>query len=507
MFVIIKRNLHSDFQRTERVKELTSNELNYAYRSRDNAMDNYAPSIGDYRSMGRTIYTKRVIVKAIEERQIGHIRSISRHFFAVSGIYSRACRYMAYLPTYDYMLTPQIVRPLAKNQVLEDFNHALRFLDGMNLKTRLPEISLQVLIDGAYYGYLRNYGNQSVIQDLPIEYCRSMYRVNNIPVVEFNLDYFDIHFKTKEGKAAALKAMPSEISEEYMRSKANPGSIATSAYGGRWVLLDPSRAIKFTLNKDDSPLFSSAIPSIIDLDDLQGIQKKKAESQLLKIMVQKIPLDKNGEFIFDMEEAKAMHVNAVRMMSRAVNVDVLTTFADSELLDLEEKRAGQTIEIENWEKSTFNDMGISQQLFATDGNLALEKSIANDESIILHLVSQYQDWINVQTRNRFSQNSYYYTFDVWFPRLTQHNRADMARLYKEQAALGYSKTLPALALGQSQSNFLSTLLFEDEYLNLGSIMEPVKMSSTQSGKSEAGRPEKAQDQKSDKTLANEAAGG
>jgi hypothetical protein len=208
-----------------------------------------------------------------------------------------------------------------------------------------------------------------------------------------------------------------------------------------------------------------------------------------------------------MEEAKAMHVNAVRMMSRAVNVDVLTTFADSELLDLEEKRAGQTIEIENWEKSTFNDMGISQQLFATDGNLALEKSIANDESIILHLVSQYQDWINVQTRNRFSQNSYYYTFDVWFPRLTQHNRADMARLYKEQAALGYSKTLPALALGQSQSNFLSTLLFEDEYLNLGSIMEPVKMSSTQSGKSEAGRPEKAQDQKSDKTLANEAAGG
>lgn len=504
MFVIIKRNVLFN---SNRVTELTPSEINYAYRSRDNGMDNYAPSIGDYRAMGRTIFTKRVVVKAIEERQIGHIRSISRHFFAVSGIYARACRYMAYLPTYDYMLTPQIIHEVPRDIIMEDFNRALKFLDGMNLKTRLPEISLQVIIDGAYYGYLRNYGSQSVIQDLPIEYCRSMYRVNNIPVVEFNLDYFDIHFKTTEGRTAALKAMPSEISEEYLRAKSDPGAVKMSPYGGRWILLDPSRAIKFSLNRDDSPLFSSSIPHIIDLDDLQGIQKKKAESQLLKIMVQKIPLDKNGEFIFDMEEAKAMHVNAVRMMSRAVNVDVLTTFAESELLDLEEKRAGQTIEIENWERSTFNDLGISQQLFATDGNLALEKSIANDESIILQLVGQYQDWITVQTRNRFSQNSMHYIFDVWFPRLTQHNRADMARLYKEQALLGYSKQLPALALGQSQSNFLSTLYFEDQYLDLSSIMDPVKMSSTQSNKADAGRPEKSQDQKSDKTLANEAAGG
>ena len=53
---------------------------------------------------------------------------------------------------------------------------------------------------------------------------------------------------------------------------------------------------------DDTPIFSNAIPQIIDFDDLQAIEKKKAEQQLLKIMVQKIPLDKNGDFIFDMED-------------------------------------------------------------------------------------------------------------------------------------------------------------------------------------------------------------
>jgi len=211
-----------------------------------------------------------------------------------------------------------------------------------------------------------------------------------------------------------------------------------------------------------------------------------------------------------MEEAKAMHANAVRMLARAINVDVLTTFADSELLDLEERRTNASADNERWERSTFSELGISQQLFATEGNIALEKSILNDESIAMQLLYQYQDWLNTVLHNKFIQNNPDYTFDVWFPRLTQHNRADMARLYKEQAALGYSKVLPALALGQSQSNFLSSILFENEFLDLGAVMVPVKMASTQSGKAggdAAGRPPKADDQKSDKTLANEASGG
>jgi len=504
VFIIYRKSPARD-----RVGELSSSDIKYAYRTRETT-DAASPAIGDYRAMGRTIFTKRIVVKALEERDIYKIRSISRHFFSVSGIYSRACRYMAYLPTYDYTITPNITKYNSKERLMEDFMRVLKFVDSLNLKTKLSEISLSAIVDGAYYGYLKTQGNRAVIQDLPTDYCRSVYKINGISVVEFNLDYFDRNFKSLESKKIILRNMPQEISEMYVRWKSGEEVSLLRESIGNWMMLDISRAFKITLNKDDAPLFSHALPQIIDLDDLQGIQKKKAESQLLKIMVQKIPLDKNGEFIFDMEEAKAMHANAVRMLARAINVDVLTTFADSELLDLEERRTNASADNERWERSTFSELGISQQLFATEGNIALEKSILNDESIAMQLLYQYQDWLNTVLHNKFIQNNPDYTFDVWFPRLTQHNRADMARLYKEQAALGYSKVLPALALGQSQSNFLSSILFENEFLDLGAVMVPVKMASTQSGKAggdAAGRPPKADDQKSDKTLANEASGG
>jgi hypothetical protein len=185
VFIIYRKSPSRD-----KVGELSSSDIKYAYRNRETT-DAASPSIGDYRAMGRTIFTKRIVVKALEERDIYKIRSISRHFFSVSGIYSRACRYMAYLPTYDYTITPNITKYNSKDRLMEDFMRALKFIDSLNLKTKLSEISLSTIVDGAYYGYLKTQGNRAVIQDLPTDYCRSLYKINGISVVEFNLDYFD----------------------------------------------------------------------------------------------------------------------------------------------------------------------------------------------------------------------------------------------------------------------------------------------------------------------------
>ena len=43
-------------------------------------------------------------------------------------------------------------------------------------------------------------------------------------------------------------------------------------------------------------------------------------------------MDKNNDLIFDIDEAKDIHNNAVEMLRRAVGVDVLTTFADIDSL-------------------------------------------------------------------------------------------------------------------------------------------------------------------------------
>lgn len=96
-------------------------------------------------------------------------------------------------------------------------------------------------------------------------------------------------------------------------------------------------------------------------------------------------------------------------------------------------------------------------------------------------------------------------------------------MYKEQVQIGYSKMLPQIALGHSQSSIINTAYFENEVLHLSEIMIPPLMSSTMtsedilgkkgnssSSKSQnnteegtGGRPEKSQNEKSDKTLKNQ----
>lgn len=49
---------------------------------------------------------KHDVYRALERRDLKELRAISNYFFLRSGIYSRLCRYMAYLYRYDWMITP-----------------------------------------------------------------------------------------------------------------------------------------------------------------------------------------------------------------------------------------------------------------------------------------------------------------------------------------------------------------------------------------------------------------
>lgn len=79
--------------------------------------------------------------------------------------------------------------------------------------------------------------------------------------------------------------------------------------------------------------------------------------------------------------------------------------------------------------------------------------------------------------------------------------------------MGYSKMLPQIALGQSQSSILANAYFENDILDLVNVFIPPITSATmnsdmlKSGKGDgnqktAGREEKPDDQKSEKTIAN-----
>mgnify|MGYP003301154532 FL=1 len=66
---------------------------------------------------------------------------------------------------------------------------------------------------------------------------------------------------------------------------------------------------------------------------------------------------------------------------------MLTTFTDVDSIDLSDKSStAATDELEKIERALFNAFGTSQNLFNTDGNLALDKSALNDESAVRDLL-------------------------------------------------------------------------------------------------------------------------
>lgn len=463
------------------------------------------------------------------------MRDISNFFYNTNGIYSRICDYFAYLYRYDWYITPEIFDESIKSEkVLADFDKILTFLDNSHIKKVCGDIALEVIKNGAYYGYIVPSSNGLVLQQLPINYCRTRFNVGDMPVIEFNLKFFDDHFPDLTYRLQVLKMFPKEFQVGYKKFK--QGKLPADVLGekcGSWIVLEPGSTIKFCFANGDQPFFINAIPPLLDLDMAQDLDRQKQMQQLLKIVIQKLPLDKNGDLIFDVDEARDIHNNAVEMLSRAIGVDVLTTFADVSVEDMADSNSTSANKdsLEHMERTVYNSFGISRNIFNTDSNLALEKSILDDESTMRTLLLQFHVFFDRVTQS-LGRNKKKYNYRLYMLETTQYNYKDLSKMYKEQVQIGYSKMLPQVAMGHSQSSIIHTAYFENEVLKLSEIMIPPLMSSTMNaeallgaqGKSSAtegssksssavqvaagaeeksaGRPEKADGEKSAKTIAN-----
>ena len=484
-------------------------------------------------------------MQALFDNDINKLREISNYFYKTNGIYARLCNYIATMYRYDWYVVPEVYEESTKaEKIMKEFHKVLTFMDNTYVAKICGEMALGVVKNGAYYGYLVPTSTGVIIQELPINYCRSRFNVGNLPAVEFNMKFFDQAFPDTNYRMKVLNLFPEEFKKGYQLYRKNkllpegnmhdPYSrvIDVDIYGNGWYMLDPNSTVKFSFpnggnGMSDLPLFINVIPAILDLDAAQDLDRRKQMQKLLKIVVQKLPVDKNGDLIFDVDEARDIHNNAVEMLRRAIGVDVLTTFADIESIDMSDKNTTATQDdLAKVERAVYNASGTSQNMFNTDGNLAMEKSVLNDEGMVRALLLQFEVFFDRVVQSR-STNKNKYNFRLYMLETTQYNYKEIAKLYKEQVQLGYSKMLPQIALGHSQSSILNTAYFENEVMKLSELMIPPLMSSTlnmqdlkggNSGSSsssgtqksssvsgssgQAGRPEKANDQKSEKTIKN-----
>ena len=519
-------------------------------------LDDAVLNLGSIQKITRGQMNKAVIYQALMDNDIVKLREISNYFYKTSGIYQSVCNYAATMYRYDWYVVPEIFDQSTKQEkILTDFANVLHYLDNSYVAKTCGDIALGVVKNGAYYGYIVDSPKGIILQELPINYCRSRFNQGNLPVVEFNMKFFDQAFPDTAYRMQVLNMFPDEFKKGYVAYKSGKLSKQKSLSGqeptvggylsSRWVddsgwwMLEPKNTVKFNFHNGgngaaDIPLFLNAIPAILDLDAAQDLDRRKQMQKLLKIVVQKLPMDKNGDLIFDVDEARDIHNNAVQMLKRAVGVDVLTTFADIDSIDMSDKNTTTSQDdLAKVERSVFNALGISQNLFNTDGNLSLQKSILNDEGGLRTLLLQFEIFFD-RIAQGLSKTKKKYNFRLYMLETTQYNYQDLSKIYKEQVQLGYSKMLPQIALGHSQSSILNTAHFENEVLKLSEIMIPPLMSSTMNlqdlkgtaeqgktgegkdnktqgntgtkpaavDKKTGGRPEKEDSQKSEKTIQN-----
>lgn len=478
---------------------------------------------------------KEAVIEALAKNDVEKLREISNYFYRTNGIYQKVVNYYATMYRFDWYISPEVFSENAnEDKMVTDFMKQLDYFDASDIRKLCADFALLVLRDGIYYGYAYEGTNSILIQDLPWKYCRSRFKIANRPAIEFDMQFFDKTFPDVGYRLKMLDLFPPEFKKGYMLYKQNklPNDDPFSPLpnkGGHWYLLNPANAFSFSLfGTKGLPLFINAIPEIIDLGVAQGIDQQRQLQQLLKIIVQKLPLDKNGDLIFDIDEARDIHANAVDMLSRCVGVDVLTTFADIDSIDVSDATSlAKDNSLDNAEKTVYNALGVSKNIFNTDGNLALSMSILEDEGIMKELLYQFEMLFDRIAQDR-STNKKKWNFRFYFLHTTQYNYQALAKLYKEQAQIGFSKMLPQIALGQSQSFILNTAFFENEVLELSQIMMPLMMSSTlsaqdlkdldqtpdkkgsgkigqqtkQKSDNPTGRPQKEESELSEKTIQN-----
>jgi len=477
-------------------------------------------------------YDKVAILRAIAERDVKAIRAISDFFYRTNGIYQRIVNYYATMYRYDWYIVPSIYDEKIldseekSKKVTKEWFNAINYLDNTNIRELTQDITFTVIKYGVAYGYLIEGKNGILYQELPIDYCRSRYNINNLPAIEFNMAYFDEKFHDANYRIKVLKMFPKDIQRGYVLWKERKLQPDYEGDTGGWYLLEPGRAVKFCIKgTNEIPFFINVIPSLLDLDVSQDLDHRKQIQDLSKVIVQKVPLDKNGDFIFDLDEIDTIHNNAVAMLQNTIGTDIITTFTDVTSIDLSDSSNVDSDDLERVERSVYNAAGVSKNLFNSDTNLSINNSILQDEGLMRMLKLQFEKLFDTILQD-MNPNNKKYAFRFYILDTTQYNYKEMAKMYKEQMTVGFGKMLAQIALGHTQNSILSTAFFENDILSLSEVMIPPMMSSTigsediqtlgkkgQSKTSEGqnktegeektgGRPKKEEKELSDKTIAN-----
>ena len=443
-------------------------------------------------------YTLEEIEKIIASGSIEEQQKLSRYFYDRDGFYKRIILYYATLLKYSGLLVPNpsFGNQLSKLPLKKLYFKAMRYIEHLNLPEILTRMSIKALIDGCYYGVIKNLDKeQFTIIDLPSGFCRSRYKDGfGNDLIEFDVRYF-YSIIDMQKRVETLKSYPKVISSWFKRF--DSGKTTES-----WVLIPGEIGICFPFFDDGRPLFLSVIPATIQYDEAVENERERELEDIRKIIVQKVPHLTDGQLLFEPDEALEMHAGTVGMLRGNKNLSVLTTYADVDAVVSKTSNEGAANALEKMVQNSYSQAGASINLFSPTGTQALATSINNDMALMMILGNKYSRFITFIINQLFANQNLSFSY-VILP-INYYNQKEYIDETLKLAQSGYSFLLPSIASGVSQYSLMNVKELENDVLKLHDMLIPLTSSYTQSGTGNpVGAPKKPDEEKAVKTIQNE----
>lgn len=417
-------------------------------------------------------YSKDEIIRIVECGDAVQRAELSEFFFSVSGLYKRIILHYATFLTYSWVLSPHLKN--ANDSIKDKKNAAVyykasNFCSDFQIEKRCGLFARDILVKGAYYGLIYNENDRVAIQDLPFEYCRSRYKNRDeVDIVEFNMKFFDT-ITDDELRKEILRTYPKVIQKGYYNYRHKNKDC--------WIFLPAEIGVYFKFF-DEKPFFLDLIPLLDDLDDYKEIDKKRNLQALKRILVQKIPHD-GMKLVFEPDEAEEMHAGAIEMLQDNRDVDILTTYADVNLLDLSSDDDEKT-EVEDVQDLIYESAGVSKELFSATTDSGLDFSLKNDLSLMMILGNKFASFFTAIINYTYSTKKV--KFKLTILPISHYNSDEYTTKQKDLAAFGYCFLTPVLSTGLDQNSLIDLKNLENDLLSLEKILKPLQSAYTQSGK-------------------------
>lgn len=476
---------------------------NFSLESFKKSIENMIATSSDSYSGSRISTASRP--KPVREYNIAQVRQIiesgttvaqqelSYNYFSMDGFYRRIIIYYATLLKYLGLLIPNVAydRKITDKKIQKQYFKAMEFVEKMGLPSLCVQFATKALIYGTYYGVVQTLDKDNfVVLDLPISYCSTRYKdVNNNDIIEFDLSYFD-SLTDDVMRERALSVYPTVFQQAYAKYKKRKGT--------RYFLVPSEFGICLPLY-DGRPPFISTIPTLLNYREYEDMEKQKDQEEVKKVLVQKIPHLNDGRLLFEPIEAQEIHRGTVGMVKKNESMSVLTTYGDVTIEG--SATQNESLSKNNLEKisqAVYRSAGVSAQLFAATGNMALSVSIQNDLAYMMPFAEKLSRLFTSMVNRTYGTGQIGFKYKI-FP-VSYYNEKEFLDNAMKGATSGYSFLLPGLAMGFSQRELTSIKTLENDLLQMGDILIPLQTSYTTSGS--PGRPTLPDNEKSDKTIQN-----